>query len=152
MKAVGTRMLTAMLGIVLFAGCQKKDETVAQAPVQEAPPPKFPEEQVPKAEPQPTAAASPQPTPAPQPVDTTANATPEPAPPRAHRQMPKESYARPEKKAARTYVVKKGDTLQEISQKMYGSTKNWRKIYQANKKMIGGDPNKLTEGQKLVIP
>ena len=51
----------------------------------------------------------------------------------------------------RYYTVRKGDTLQEISMKFYGTTKNWRRIYNANKGTVK-DPNKLTEGMKINIP
>lgn len=49
-------------------------------------------------------------------------------------------------KGAKTYVVKKGDSLS----KLYG--KNWRKVYEANKKVIGNNPNLIKPGQKLVLP
>ena len=62
---------------------------------------------------------------------------------------PKEQYAAPKK--ARTYVVKKGDTLQKIYQKFYGTTRNWNKIFQANRKVLK-DKDLLIEGQRLVIP
>lgn len=52
---------------------------------------------------------------------------------------------------ARTYVVKKGDTLSSIAKKMYGSENQYRKILNANRKTIK-DPNKLRVGQKLIIP
>lgn len=47
-----------------------------------------------------------------------------------------------------TYVVKKGDTLSAIASK-YGTI--WQKIYQDNKSVIGSNPNKIYEGQKLII-
>jgi len=49
------------------------------------------------------------------------------------------------------YVVKKGDTLQKISKEFYGTTKRWKKIYEANKKVLKG-PDFIKKGQKLVIP
>lgn len=49
-------------------------------------------------------------------------------------------------KPAQSYVIKTGDTLS----KAFG--KDWRKVYEANKKLIGANPNKLTVGMKLVIP
>ena len=49
------------------------------------------------------------------------------------------------------YVVQKGDTLQKISSKMYGTTKRWKKIFEANKNILK-DPDKIKEGQKLAIP
>lgn len=52
---------------------------------------------------------------------------------------------------AKTYVVKKGDTLQKISSEVYGTTKKWKKIFDANKDTLK-DPDKIKVGQKLVIP
>lgn len=49
------------------------------------------------------------------------------------------------------YVVKNGDTLQKISDKVYGTTKKWKKIYEANKDVLKG-PDKIKPGQKIVIP
>lgn len=51
----------------------------------------------------------------------------------------------------KTYVVQKGDTLQKISEKMYGTTKKWKSIYDANKNILKG-PDTIRVGQKLVIP
>jgi len=52
---------------------------------------------------------------------------------------------------AKTYVVQKGDTLQKISQKVYGTTKNWQKIFDANKtKMKKADV--VVVGMVLTIP
>lgn len=53
--------------------------------------------------------------------------------------------------SGRTYVVKKGDTLSEISQKVYGTSTKWKKILSANKKRIP-DEKKLRVGTRLVIP
>lgn len=49
------------------------------------------------------------------------------------------------------YTVQKGDTLQKISQKFYGTTKKWIKIYEANKDRLKG-PNKIYPGQIIDIP
>lgn len=147
---------TALMGLVgWIAGCEDKSkttETVAQAPAQE-PLPDFPEDQVPAPEPQPAARP---PAPAPQ---TAAEAAPaevpvdEPAPRAAAKPKakPKESYA-PAARSTRTYVVAKGDTLQKISKKFYGTTKNWKKIYEANRKTLKDGPDQLTVGTKLIIP
>lgn len=53
---------------------------------------------------------------------------------------------------SKTYTVKKGDCLYAISRKFYGSGANWKKIYDANKKTIGSNPNLIYVGQKLKIP
>jgi len=49
------------------------------------------------------------------------------------------------------YTVQKNDTLQKISKKLYGTTKKWVKIYDANKDVLKG-PNKVYPGQVLNIP
>ena len=50
-----------------------------------------------------------------------------------------------------TYTVKKGDSLTKIAKKITGSSANWKAIYNQNKSVIGGNPNLLHPGQKLVI-
>ena len=50
-----------------------------------------------------------------------------------------------------TYTVKKGDTLGGISSKMYGTSKGWRRIYEANTDILK-NPNRLSPGQTLRIP
>lgn len=54
----------------------------------------------------------------------------------------------------KTYTVKKGDCLWNIARKpsIYGDATKWRRIYNANKKLIGKNPNLIYPGQKLVIP
>ena len=49
------------------------------------------------------------------------------------------------------YTVQEGDTLQKISKKMYGTTKKWNTIYEANANTLKG-PNKIYAGQVLNIP
>ena len=48
-----------------------------------------------------------------------------------------------------TYTVKSGDTLSKIGQH-HGVA--WREIYEANKDVIGDDPDKIRPGQTLRIP
>lgn len=52
----------------------------------------------------------------------------------------------------RTHVVAQGDTLGKIAAKFYGSSSQWRKVYDANKEVIGRNPDVIHVGQKLVIP
>ena len=52
---------------------------------------------------------------------------------------------------AKTYTVQKGDTLEKIAQKFYGSSRRWPKIYKANKDTLK-NPNRLHVGQTLTIP
>jgi LysM repeat protein len=52
---------------------------------------------------------------------------------------------------AKTYVVKKGDTLWSISYKFYNDGKSWKKIQEANKALLA-NPNSLKPGMTLTIP
>lgn len=54
--------------------------------------------------------------------------------------------------AANEHVVASGETLASISDKAYGSRSNWKRIYEANKGVIGSDPSRLKVGMKLTIP
>lgn len=54
-----------------------------------------------------------------------------------------------EKQEGTVYVIKKGDTLSEISQRIYGTSRLWRRILEANP---GIDPRALRIGQKIIIP
>lgn len=53
---------------------------------------------------------------------------------------------------ATTYTVESGDTLHRIANKVYGDSKLWNQIYEANKSTIGSDPADLKVGMKLQIP
>jgi phage tail protein X len=52
------------------------------------------------------------------------------------------------------YVVKPGDTLSEIALWFYGNGTEpyWRRIYNANKSVIGNDPNVIKPGELIKIP
>ncbi len=56
------------------------------------------------------------------------------------------------KKQATTYTVKKGDSLWKIAQNEMNGGTNWRKLYEANKAVIGKNPDAIKPGQKLRIP
>ena len=49
------------------------------------------------------------------------------------------------------YVVQKGDTLQKISEKLYGTTQKWKSLYDANKHILKS-PDRIRPGMKLLIP
>lgn len=61
-------------------------------------------------------------------------------------QRPKTDKAQPQ-----THTVAKGDSLFKIAKAVYGDGNQWRKIYEANKSVIGKNPDKIYPGQKLVI-
>jgi hypothetical protein len=50
----------------------------------------------------------------------------------------------------KTYVVKKGEGIQAIAEKVYGDRSKWRKIVSANPSIK--DPDQLKPGQVLVLP
>src|SRR5947209_7840316 len=54
--------------------------------------------------------------------------------------------------ATTTYTVQPGDALWSIAQQFYGDGSQWNKIYDANKQIIGPDPNNLRPGMVLTIP
>lgn len=51
-----------------------------------------------------------------------------------------------------TYTVVKGDCLWNIAKKFYGAGAKYTVIYNANKSVIGGNPNLIYPGQVLTIP
>src|SRR5690348_3344931 len=50
------------------------------------------------------------------------------------------------------YTVQSGDNLTAIAQRAYGNGAEWPKIYQANKQVIGPNPNALRVVEVLTIP
>lgn len=50
------------------------------------------------------------------------------------------------------YTVQSGDTLSSIAAKVYGDSKLWKRIYDANRDSIGSDPGALKVGQSLRVP
>lgn len=49
------------------------------------------------------------------------------------------------------YIIRSGDSLWKVAQRIYGDGKLWRKIYQANRDTVL-NPGRLRAGQKLLIP
>ena len=52
---------------------------------------------------------------------------------------------------AKTYKTCKGDTLSEISQKLLGSSRHWKRIFEANRVKLR-KPEHLREGMILTLP
>lgn len=65
---------------------------------------------------------------------------------------PTKATQKTEEKKQTTYTVVKGDSLWKIAKVKYGDGAKWRKIYDANKAVIGKNPDAINVGQKLVIP
>lgn len=74
----------------------------------------------------------------------------EPAAP-AKKQEPVRS-GKPAAAEKKTYTVKPGDNLWNIAKKFYGNGGDYKKIYEANKSTIGGNPNLIKPGQVFTIP
>ncbi len=51
----------------------------------------------------------------------------------------------------RSYTIQKGDSLSNISRKFYGSSKYYKRIFEANRKIIPSE-KALRPGQVLKIP
>ena len=52
----------------------------------------------------------------------------------------------------KTYTMRSGDKIYDIAKKYYGDIADYRKIYDANKKLIGSNPNRITPGMVLTLP
>jgi hypothetical protein len=63
-------------------------------------------------------------------------------------------FYQPPGKAQRIHVVKPGDWLSKIAITYYGDMNKWKAIYDypENRKTIGGNPNLIKPGQRLIIP
>jgi nucleoid-associated protein YgaU len=51
-----------------------------------------------------------------------------------------------------TYEIQSGDTLLSIAEQFYGDATQWRTIYDANRDVIGNNPDALKVGTSLKIP
>lgn len=68
---------------------------------------------------------------------------------------PVKNAAREQDKAPpkpKQYTVVKGDSLSKIARAVYGDASKWPKIYEANKGVIGKNPNLIFPGQVYVLP
>lgn len=72
--------------------------------------------------------------------------------PKAAIEPRREATTSPAPAQATTYTVVKGDCLWNIAKKLYGSGSKYIVIYNANKGVIGGNPNRIYPGQVLTIP
>ena len=51
-----------------------------------------------------------------------------------------------------TYLVREGENLRQIALRLYGDSDRWIEIYDANKDLIGENPNNLWVGLSLTVP
>ena len=54
--------------------------------------------------------------------------------------------------AGDTYTVVSGDSLSKIAKNHYGDASKWHQIYDANKGIIGSNPDHIEVGQVLSLP
>lgn len=71
-----------------------------------------------------------------------------------HGRLSAEDLGSAEQKFVAEHIVAAGETLSHIALKYYGSAvkEKWMIIYEANKTVIGDNPNKIRTGQVLKIP
>jgi nucleoid-associated protein YgaU len=51
-----------------------------------------------------------------------------------------------------SYTVVSGDSLSKIAKNHYGDAAKWHQIYEANKGIIGSNPDHIEVGQVLTLP
>ena len=51
-----------------------------------------------------------------------------------------------------SYTIVSGDTLSKIAKNHYGDGAKWHQIYEANKAIIGSNPDHIEVGQVLTLP
>lgn len=61
------------------------------------------------------------------------------------------TYSASAQEACSSYTIQRGDTLTNIALRVYGS-KNFAKIFQANRVIIGDNPNLIEVGKRIEIP
>ncbi|GAC1376435.1 MAG: hypothetical protein NVS3B25_28480 [Hymenobacter sp.] len=54
--------------------------------------------------------------------------------------------------AGDSYTVVSGDSLSKIAKDHYGDAAKWHQIYEANKALIGNNPDHIEVGQVLTLP
>lgn len=72
--------------------------------------------------------------------------------PKATVQPTRAAETSPAPAASQTYTVVRGDCLWNIAKRFYGNGAKYTVIYNANRGVIGGNPNLIYPGQVLTIP
>lgn len=71
---------------------------------------------------------------------------------KASTEVKRDATTSPAPTASQTYTVMRGDCLWNIAKKFYDSGAKYTVIYNANKELIGENPNLIYPGQVLTIP
>ena len=66
--------------------------------------------------------------------------------------LPRAAETSPAPAAPQAYTVVRGDCLWSIAKRFYGDGSKYTAIYDANRGVIGGNPNLIYPGQVLTIP
>lgn len=72
--------------------------------------------------------------------------------PQANVEPQRDETTSPEPATAQSYTVVKGDCLWNIAKRFYGNGSKYTVIYDANRGVVGGNPNLIYPGQVLTIP
>ncbi|WP_340560920.1 LysM peptidoglycan-binding domain-containing protein [Streptomyces sp. GSL17-111] len=86
--------------------------------------------------------------PRPQPQQQAPEQAPQAAPQTEHQHQTQQQERPQQSGEGGTYVVRAGDTLADIAQR-HGTT--WQELYDRNRSVVGGDPNLIFPGQRLVV-
>jgi len=54
--------------------------------------------------------------------------------------------------SSRRHRVHRGETLGSIAQAVYGDKRQWKRVFEANRDLLKGNPDRLREGLVLVLP
>src|SRR5262249_40070048 len=69
-----------------------------------------------------------------------------------HATEPTANPAKPPHSRHASFRVRDGESLWRIARRKLGSGDKWRELYEANKDAIGGDPDFVRAGTRLVLP
>jgi nucleoid-associated protein YgaU len=70
----------------------------------------------------------------------------------AARSTPAPGEPTPVPAVAAEYIVQEGDTMRGVAEKVYGDANLWPRIYDANRDLIGANPDAVQVGMHLRIP
>lgn len=70
-----------------------------------------------------------------------------------HSEQPREPAHRREPAGEpAVHTVEEGETLQSLAARFYGSATEWQRLYEANRELLGDDPNLPPPGTDLLVP